>query len=154
MTLDFRRFGVVIASLRSDGRRGNERRHRPRVGGRMRLAMLSPDPSSGHLSFATAWMKDLAVEGLGLTMPLNMVKRQRFVLLLPRSDGPLVGVAYEVRTIRKAGDRLRAIGARAVPIDELHEVRGELLHDKLLVGCELMHPLQVVEVISGVGQMT
>lgn len=143
MLLNYEQFANVLSSLVSDGRRSQERRRNPRVGGRMRIELLEFN-RDGAKAPEEAWLRDVSLGGLGISLLRPIKPLARIGLLLNRPHQMPVIVLYAVTHVRRGPGQSLAVGCRALEGAELQEARGWLVESKSLIGRELQEPAGIV----------
>lgn len=142
-TLNFEQFANVLSSLVSDGRRSQERRAHPRVGGRMRIQFFEVSPE-GAKPIEEAWLRDISLTGLGISLLRPIRPAARIVLILDRPHQMPVIVVYAVTHVRRGVGASLAVGARALEGAEATEARDWLASCGALIGREMQEPSAIV----------
>lgn len=142
-SLNYEQFANVLSSLVSDGRRSQERRANPRVGGRMRIQFFEVS-REGAKPLEEAWLRDISLNGLGISLLRPIRPAARIVLVLDRPHQMPVVVLYAVTHIRRGVGPSIAVGARALEGAEALEARDWLVSCGALIGRELEEPAAIV----------
>jgi len=107
----------IIASLRSDRSRLNEKRKKPRVGLRSSLELLPCAPAGGKAKPAlVVWVRDVSADGLGLVSAQPVLVDMQFVAEFDRFDRECLLVQYRVAYCKPIARGLYSIGARVVSV--------------------------------------
>lgn len=146
--LNYDQFANILSSLVSDGRRSQERRQSPRVGGRMRIEFLEFGRDQVKLP-EEAWLRDISLGGLGISLLRPIKPSARIALFLNRPHQMPVVVLYAVTHVRRGLGQSLAVGARALEGAELNEARGWLAERGGLIGRELQEPSGIVHQGAG-----
>lgn len=111
-------FEDIVASLRSDkSKRTNEKRGRPRVGLRSSLQIFVCPPLGSTVSTAmNVWVRDVSVDGLGLTTTQSVAADTQFIAEFDRWDRQKLRVQYRVAHCKQLSRGLFSIGAKLVKV--------------------------------------
>jgi hypothetical protein len=121
-------FEDIVASLRSDkSRRTNEKRTRPRVGLRSSLQILvCPQLGSTVSTSMSVWVRDVSVDGLGLTASQSLALETQFIAEFERWDRQKLRVQYVVAHCKQLSRGLYSVGARLVKVLPERDVLGAI----------------------------
>src|SRR4051794_29727144 len=105
----------LVDSLRSEPRRGKEQRAGGRAGVGGQLAIQVINDRMTVTSEITGWVRNLSVDGIGMTSAGRLLVGSRFLIALQQSSGKSeLLLVCEVRYCKKLADRVYSIGGRFV----------------------------------------
>ena len=111
----------VIRSLRSDSASGRDQRGEPRVGLRARARIIPQVVDDKGSQPLEVGVRDLSVNGIGLTSARPLPKGSLFLLRLAQPDNTWLEVAYRIAYTNTTSGGLYVIGAvRQTPLPK-HE---------------------------------
>jgi len=106
----------LVESLRTEPRRGHEQRASARVGvgGQLKIQIVSSRTGQPPTTI-NAHLRDLSVDGIGITVDQRISPGTQFSVSLPRNNGskPLELIC-EVRHCDERADRVFNIGSRFI----------------------------------------
>ena len=103
----------LVESLKTEPRRGREQRCAARVGvgGLLKVQLIS---GSNLKPAIKVRLRDLSVDGIGLTTSNRLAAGARFLLALPRTGGGDLVMICEVRHCKKVADNVYNVGGKFV----------------------------------------
>lgn len=112
MQLSLKLIEQLCVSLRSDPISSREQRAYPRVGVRFRQRIQPWTATDFGSHSVDAWIRDLSVYGLGLTLNRALAKDTLFVVNLATSSGSQVRIRYRVTHCQMPSEGVHTVGAQ------------------------------------------
>ena len=104
-------FEQVLRTLRSDANTREQRRH-PRVGLRARTSIYH----ASTIEPIIGWVRDLSLQGIGLSLPAPLEVGSRFELRMVAHGGELLRIQYVVVRSRSLGT-VYSVGGKLERVD-------------------------------------